>query len=145
MTRRPRRRRRPGRRGSMPSARKPGGAPDRAKKTAPGRAAAAKGRAKRPAAPKGHATEAASSPGAPAVAEEAGGRETRSTRRRAATGKTITILQYGSGIGCPKRQKRVLRSLGLRHPHHTVERPDNPAVRGMVSAIRHLARIVEGR
>jgi len=128
----------------MPSARKPGAAPGRAKKTAPARAAAEKGRAKRPAAPKGHTTEAASSPGAPAVAGEAGGRETTPTRRRAVTGNTITVLQYASGIGCPKRQKRVLRSLGLRHPHHTVVRPDNPAVRGMVNAIRHLARIVEG-
>ena len=41
------------------------------------------------------------------------------------------------------RQKRVLRSLGLRHPHQSVVRPDNPAVRGMVNAIRHLVRIVE--
>jgi large subunit ribosomal protein L30 len=46
-----------------------------------------------------------------------------------------------SGIGCPVRQKRILRSLGLRHPHHAVVRPDNPAVRGMVAAIPHLARI----
>jgi large subunit ribosomal protein L30 len=128
----------------MPSAKKPGAAPGRAKKSAPARAAAAKGRAKRPAAPKGHAAESAHGPGAPAVSEEAGGREAARTRRRAAAGKMITIVQYGSGIGCPKRQKRVLRSLGLRHPHHTVERPDNPAVRGMVNAIRHLARIVEG-
>jgi len=78
------------------------------------------------------------------VAGEAGGRETAPARRRAPGGKTITIVQYASGIGCPKRQKRVLRSLGLRHPRHTVVRPDNPAVRGMVNAIRHLARIVEG-
>jgi large subunit ribosomal protein L30 len=41
------------------------------------------------------------------------------------------------------RHKRVLRALGLRHPHHRVERPDNAAVRGMVAAIPYLVRIVE--
>jgi large subunit ribosomal protein L30 len=128
----------------MPSARKPGGAPGRAKKTSPARPTSAKGRARRTAAPKPHASETAEASATPVVAGEAGGRETAPARRRAPGGKTITIVQYGSGIGCPKRQKRVLRSLGLRHPRHTVVRPDNPAVRGMVNAIRHLARIVEG-
>jgi large subunit ribosomal protein L30 len=56
----------------------------------------------------------------------------------------ISILQVRSGIGCNITHKRVLRSLGLRHPHQTVVRPDNPAVRGMVETIRHLVRIVEG-
>ncbi|PYS97428.1 MAG: 50S ribosomal protein L30 [Acidobacteria bacterium] len=55
----------------------------------------------------------------------------------------MTVLQVRSGIQCPIRQKRILRSLGLRHPHHKVIRPDNPAVRGMVNAIRHLVQIVE--
>ena len=65
-------------------------------------------------------------------------------RARGSTeGSRLIIEQYGSGIGCMVRHKRVLRSLGLRHPHHRVERPDNQAVRGMVRAIRHLVRIVE--
>ena len=121
----------------MPSARKPGGT-GRTKKPA-SRAATAKGRARRAAAPKEHAAEAAAHGTAPAPEAPA----TRPARQRPAGGKTITIVQYASGIGCPKRQKRVLRSLGLRHPHHSVVRTDNPAVRGMVNAIRHLARIVE--
>ena len=58
-------------------------------------------------------------------------------------GGRLIIEQYVSGIGYMVRQKRILRALGLRHPHHRVERPDNPAVRGMVQAIRHLVRIVE--
>ena len=61
----------------------------------------------------------------------------------AARAGMITILQYRSGIGCNVTHKRVLRSLGLRHPHQTVVRPDNPAVRGMVLSIPHLVRIVE--
>ncbi len=57
---------------------------------------------------------------------------------------TIRIEQYRSGIGCIERQKRTLRALGLRRPRHRVVRTDNPAVRGMVRAIPHLVRIVEG-
>jgi large subunit ribosomal protein L30 len=124
----------------MSSARKTGGT-GRAKKPA-SRGATAKGRARRAPAPKAHAAEAETHGSAPA-APAAPARALRPARQRPAGGKTITIVQYASGIGCPKRQKRVLRSLGLRHPHHSVVRPDNPAVRGMVNAIRHLARIVE--
>ncbi len=65
------------------------------------------------------------------------------TAARERGGPIVTIEQYGSGIGCMSRHKRILKALGLRHPHHRVQRPDNPAVRGMVQAISHLARIVE--
>ena len=56
---------------------------------------------------------------------------------------TIVIEQYRSGIGFSLRQKRTLRALGLRKMNQRVERPDNPAVRGMVAKIGHLVRIVE--
>ena len=128
----------------MPSAKKTGGASGRPKKSATPRVATAKRRAKRVTSPKAQATEAAvaEAAGEPRVSEVAPGGRAESRRARAASGKTIMIVQYASGIACPKRQKRVLRSLGLRHPHHTVVRPDNPAVRGMVNAITHLVRIV---
>ncbi len=57
--------------------------------------------------------------------------------------KPIVIEQYRSGIGFSLRQKRTLRALGLRKLNQRVERPDNPAVRGMVAKICHLVRIVE--
>ena len=60
-----------------------------------------------------------------------------------ATKKTIVIEQYRSGIGFSIRQKRTLRALGIRKMNQRVERPDNPAVRGMVEKIPHLVRIVE--
>jgi len=63
--------------------------------------------------------------------------------RRAAGGKSIVIEQYRSGIGCNVTHKRVLKSLGFRKIRQRVERPDNPAVRGMVETIPHLLRIVE--
>ncbi len=59
------------------------------------------------------------------------------------TKKTIVIEQYRSGIGYSIRQKRTLRALGIRKMNQKVERPDNPAVRGMVEKIPHLVRIVE--
>ncbi len=59
--------------------------------------------------------------------------------------KTIKIRQTASAIGRPQIQREVLRSLGLRRIRHTVERPDTPAVRGMVAKVPHLVEIVEGR
>jgi large subunit ribosomal protein L30 len=57
--------------------------------------------------------------------------------------KTIQIEQVRSGIGRPRGQREVLRSLGLRRIRHVVERQDTPAVRGMVNKIPHLVRVLE--
>ena len=57
--------------------------------------------------------------------------------------KTIRIEQYRSVIGRPRNQREVVRSLGLRRIRHVVERPDTPAVRGMIKKIPHLVRVVE--
>jgi large subunit ribosomal protein L30 len=57
--------------------------------------------------------------------------------------KMLKIQQIRSGIGFPRAQREVLKSLGLRRIRHTVERQDSPAVRGMVSKISHLVQIVE--
>ncbi|MDH3522710.1 MAG: 50S ribosomal protein L30 [Acidobacteriota bacterium] len=55
----------------------------------------------------------------------------------------IRVRQVRSGVGRPRRQREVLRSLGLRRIRHEVEREDTPAVRGMVAKISHLVEIVE--
>ena len=57
--------------------------------------------------------------------------------------KMLKIQQIRSGIGFPRRQREVLKSLGLRRIRHTVERQDTPAVRGAVAKIAHLVRIVQ--
>ena len=57
--------------------------------------------------------------------------------------KTLRIEQYRSPIGYPKKQREVLKGLGLRRIRHVVERQDSPAVRGMVRKISLLVRIVE--
>jgi large subunit ribosomal protein L30 len=46
-------------------------------------------------------------------------------------------------IGFNKRQKATAKALGLHKRHQVVERPDSPAIRGMVTAIAHLVEVNE--
>lgn len=59
------------------------------------------------------------------------------------TTKTIKIRQVRSPIGTPRKHRQALQGLGLRRIRHTVERPDDPAVRGLVAKIPHLVEIIE--
>ncbi len=59
------------------------------------------------------------------------------------SGGKIKIQYYKSSIGYSKSQKQIVRSLGITKLNQTVERPDNPAMRGIVAKIPHLLRIVE--
>ena len=59
------------------------------------------------------------------------------------TDNTITIQYYRSSIGYAKKQKEIVRSLGITKLNQTVSRPDTPATRGIVAKIPHLLRIVE--
>lgn len=56
---------------------------------------------------------------------------------------TIHVKYVRSAIGRPMTQRLVVRSLGLRRLQQVVERPDTPAVRGMVAKISHLVQIVD--
>jgi large subunit ribosomal protein L30 len=60
-------------------------------------------------------------------------------------GKTIRIRQVRSIIGTRREHREVVKSLGLRRIRHEVERPDTPAVRGMVAKVQYLLEIVEER
>lgn len=57
---------------------------------------------------------------------------------------SVKIQYVRSAVGRPQRQRDVVRGLGLRRLNQVVERPDTPAVRGMVAKIPHLVQIVEG-
>jgi large subunit ribosomal protein L30 len=46
-------------------------------------------------------------------------------------------------IGYSKKQKAMVKSLGITKLNQTVERPDSAAMRGVVAKIPHLLRIVE--
>lgn len=64
-------------------------------------------------------------------------------KKETASGETIKIQYYKSSIGYAKKQKEIVRSLGITKLNQTVVRPDNPAMRGIVAKVPHLLRIVE--
>lgn len=56
---------------------------------------------------------------------------------------SLRITWTKSAIGYSQRQKDTIRALGLRRLGQSVERPDNPAVRGMVNSVSHLVKVEE--
>ncbi len=62
---------------------------------------------------------------------------------QAPAGAQLRITLIRSTIGRPSDQGRTVRSLGLRRMHHTVVRPDQPAIRGMVQKVSHLVKVEE--
>jgi large subunit ribosomal protein L30 len=66
------------------------------------------------------------------------------TAKKAAQAQpTLRITLIRSVIGRPGDQGTTVASLGLRRMHQTVEKPDNPSIRGMVNKVRHLVRVEE--
>lgn len=55
----------------------------------------------------------------------------------------LRITYCKSAIGYDKTQKATIRALGFRRLNQTVERPDTPDVRGMVSKVSHLVTVEE--
>ncbi|MBX3283070.1 MAG: 50S ribosomal protein L30 [Acidobacteria bacterium] len=60
------------------------------------------------------------------------------------TAGSIKIQYYRSMIGYAKKQKEIVKSLGITKLNQTVTRPDSPATRGIVAKVPHLLRIVSG-
>ncbi|TQS73508.1 50S ribosomal protein L30 [Rhodobacteraceae bacterium] len=56
---------------------------------------------------------------------------------------TIVVKQTGSPIRRPANQRATLKGLGLGKLNRTRELEDTPAVRGMVSKISHMVKIIE--
>lgn len=59
------------------------------------------------------------------------------------TSKTITVEQTGSPIRRPGDQRATLIGLGLNKMNRRRTLPDTPEVRGMISKVSHLVRVVE--
>jgi large subunit ribosomal protein L30 len=55
----------------------------------------------------------------------------------------LKIQLVRSPIGYTERQKKTVLALGLKRMNQTVERPNNPAIRGMVDSIIHLLKVDE--
>lgn len=57
--------------------------------------------------------------------------------------KTLKIKMVKSVIGRPEKQRKILRGLGLRKISQEVEREANPAILGMIQAVKHLVTAEE--
>ncbi len=55
----------------------------------------------------------------------------------------LKITYTKSVIGYAKDQKETVFSLGLRKLNHSVVKPDNPAIRGMIFKVKHLVSVEE--
>ena len=56
--------------------------------------------------------------------------------------KTVTVTQIGSPTGRRADQRATLIGLGLNKMNRTRELEDTPSVRGMISKVKHLVRVV---
>jgi large subunit ribosomal protein L30 len=63
--------------------------------------------------------------------------------KRASRGKMLRITLVRSPIGYNKKQKRTVEALGLRRINQTVEQPDAPEIRGMITKVQHLVKVEE--
>lgn len=55
----------------------------------------------------------------------------------------LKITYTKSMIGYSRDQKETVWSLGLRKLNHSVIKPDNPSVRGMINKVKHLVTVEE--
>ncbi len=57
--------------------------------------------------------------------------------------KKLKIVQTGSVIDRPVKQKRTIEALGLARPNHVVIKNDTPQIRGMIKKVSHLVKVEE--
>ena len=60
-----------------------------------------------------------------------------------AGGATIQLKWVRSAICAPEKQKLVIKGLGFTRLNQVIERPDTPAIRGMVAKVPHMIEIVQ--
>lgn len=58
-------------------------------------------------------------------------------------GGTIHLKWVRSSICAPMKHKKVVKGLGFTRLYQVIERPDTPAIRGMVAKVPHLVEIVQ--
>jgi large subunit ribosomal protein L30 len=63
----------------------------------------------------------------------------------AKTARTIRVEQTGSAIRRHHSQRATLIGLKLNKIGRVAELQDTPAVRGMITRVQHLVRIVDGK
>ncbi|MCG8685987.1 MAG: 50S ribosomal protein L30 [Desulfobacterales bacterium] len=55
----------------------------------------------------------------------------------------IKITQIKSTIGRPAKHGRIIRSLGIRKMHQTVEHDNTPVIQGQIKKVSHLVKVEE--
>jgi large subunit ribosomal protein L30 len=79
-------------------------------------------------------------------AKEAAAKKTNKapTKKKSKKAAGLKLMLVKSLIGSTKRQRETVKGLGLRRIRHTVELKDTPEIRGMVTKVAHLIRVIEG-
>ena len=55
--------------------------------------------------------------------------------------KKLKITLVKSTIGAVPKNRKTVEALGLRKLNHSVEMPDNDAVRGMIRQVAHMVKV----
>jgi large subunit ribosomal protein L30 len=58
-------------------------------------------------------------------------------------GGKLQLKWVRSAICSPVKHKLVIKGLGFTRLNQVIERPDTPAIRGMVAKVPHLVEIVQ--
>ena len=58
-------------------------------------------------------------------------------------GATLRLQYVKSAIGTPPKHKLIVKGLGFKRLNQIVTRVDTPSVRGMVTQIPHLVKILD--
>jgi large subunit ribosomal protein L30 len=62
--------------------------------------------------------------------------------KKSSAGRKLQLKWVRSSICAPIKQKLVVKGLGFTRLNQVIERPDNPAIRGMVAKVPHLVEIL---
>ena len=63
-------------------------------------------------------------------------------KKAESNGGKLQLKWVRSAICTPVKHKKVVRGLGFTRLNQVIERPDTPAIRGMVAKVPHLVEIV---
>jgi large subunit ribosomal protein L30 len=55
--------------------------------------------------------------------------------------KKIRITQVRSTSGHIKKQREIIRALGIKRLYQSVEQKDTPPIRGMIEKVKHLVKV----
>jgi large subunit ribosomal protein L30 len=57
--------------------------------------------------------------------------------------RKLKITQIRSTIGRIKKQKEIIRALGIKKLYQSVMHKDTPQIRGMIEKVKHLVEVEE--